>query len=53
MLLFGPLVILISRRDIWDNSIVVYKKGGTTQNTTTEITYEEMQRNLGLGVDCG
>jgi hypothetical protein len=46
-------MILFARRDIWQNAIVVYKKGGTTQNTTTEITYEEMQRNLGLGVDCG
>ena len=51
--LFGPLVILMTRQDIRENAGVVYRKGGTTQNTSTEITYEEMQRNLGIGVDCG
>ena len=31
----------------------VYRKGGTTQNKSMDITMEEMQRELGLGVDCG
>ena len=31
----------------------VYRKGGTTQNKSVDITMEEMQRELGLGVDCG
>ena len=30
----------------------VYKKGGTTQNKSFDMTYEELQRELGLGVDC-
>ena len=30
---------------------VVFKKGGSTQNKNMEMTYEEMQRELGLGVD--
>jgi hypothetical protein len=28
----------------------VYRKGGSTQNKTMEITYEQMQKELGLGV---
>ena len=28
----------------------VYKKGGTNQNKSMEITYEQMQKELGLGV---
>ena len=31
----------------------VYRRGGTTQGKDVEITMEEMQRQLGLGVDCG
>ena len=35
------------------NVASVYRRGGTQQNTTMEMTYEELQRNLGLGVDIG
>ena len=49
--LFGPICILISRRDIWSSTKEVYRKGGTTQSKTFEITAEEMQKELGLGVD--
>ena len=31
----------------------VYRKGGTIQGKDVEMTMEEMQRQLGLGVDCG
>ena len=32
------------------NMMQVYKKGGTNQNKSMEITYEQMQKELGLGV---
>ena len=51
--LLGPIAILIAQTDIRENVALVYRKGGTSQNTTMEITYEELQRNLGLGVDIG
>ena len=37
------------RRDIWSTTCYLYKKGGTNQNKNTEITYEEIQKELGLG----
>ena len=37
----------------WELVDTVYRKGGTTQMASTEMTYEEMQQQLGLGVDCG
>ena len=51
--LLGPMAILLSQTDIRNNVVQVYRKGGTSQNTTMEMTYEELQRNLGLGVDIG
>ena len=30
--------------------VQVYKKGGTNQNKSMEMTYEQMQKELGLGV---
>jgi len=47
----GPLSLLVLRRDLWELCKVVYRKGGTTQNKSVEMTYEEMQKQLGLGVD--
>ena len=49
--LLGPISILISRREIWTSAIQVYKKGGTTQSKSFEITAEQMQKELGLGVN--
>ena len=49
--LLGPISILISRRDICKSAIQVYRRGGTTQNKTFEITAEQMQKELGLGVN--
>ena len=49
--LLGPISILISRRDICKSAIQVYRRGGTTQSKTFEITAEQMQKELGLGVD--
>ncbi len=51
--LSGPLAILASQAEIRAHVGAVYRKGGTQQNTTMEMTYEELQRNLGLGVDIG
>ena len=51
--LLGPIAILLSQTEIRHNVVQVYRKGGTSQNTTMEMTYEELQRNLGLGVDIG
>ena len=49
--LFGPISILITRREICQAVIQVYRKGGSTQNKTFDITSEEMQKQLGLGVN--
>ena len=49
--LFGPISILISRRDICKSVIQVYRRGGTTQSKSFEITAEQMQKELGLGVN--
>ena len=51
--LLSPVAILIAQVDIRKNVAEVYRKGGTSQNTSMEMTYEELQRNLGLGVDIG
>ena len=34
----------------WPGMLQVYKKGGTNQNKSMEMTYEQMQKELGLGV---
>ena len=34
----------------WAGMLQVYKKGGTNQNKSMEMTYEQMQKELGLGV---
>ena len=47
------MAILASQTEIRSHVAAVYRKGGTQQNTTMEMTYEELQRNLGLGVDIG
>ena len=49
--LFGPVSILLSRRDICSSVTLVYRRGGTTQSKSFEITAEQMQKELGLGVD--
>ena len=46
-----PLAILITRSDLRDLIRVVFKKGGSTQSKSMEMTYEEIQRELGLGVE--
>jgi len=51
--LLVPLAILVVRTDLRDLVGTVYRKGGTTQGKDVEMTMEEMQRQLGLGVDCG
>ena len=48
--LLGPISILLSRQDICHSAILVYRKGGTTQSKSFEITAEQMQKELGLGV---
>ena len=34
-------------------TVAMFRKGGTNQSKSFEMTMEEMQRELGLGVDCG
>ena len=46
-----PLCLLMVRSDLWELVKIVFRKGGSTQNKSVEMTYEEMQRELGLGVD--
>ena len=46
-----PLSLFFVRSDLWDLVKIVYKKGGSNQNKNIEMTYEEMQKQLGLGVD--
>ena len=45
--LFGPVSILLSRRDICSSVTLVYRRGGTTQSKSCEITAEQMQKELG------
>ena len=49
--LLAPLSILLSRKDISSSAVQVYRRGGTTQGKTLEITAEQIQRELGLGVN--
>ena len=49
--LLVPLSLLLTRSDLWDLCKIVYRKGGSNQSKNIEITVEEMQRELGLGVD--
>ena len=49
--LLTPISILLSRQDICHSAILVYKRGGTTQSKSFEITAEQMQKELGLGVN--
>ena len=46
-----PLAVLGVRSDLRELVGVVYRKGGTNQDKAMEMTYEEMQRELGLGVE--
>ena len=46
-----PLAVLVVRADLRELVGVVYRKGGTNQDKAMEMTYEEMQRELGLGVE--
>ena len=48
--LLGPLSILLSRNDILSSAVAVYRRGGTTQSKDFEITAEQIQKELGLGV---
>ena len=49
--LLGPLCILSCRQDICTSAIFVYKRGGTTQSKSFEITAEQIQKELGLAVN--
>ena len=49
--LLGPISILLSRQDICHSVIFVYRRGGTTQSKSFEITAEQIQKELGLGVN--
>jgi len=51
--LLVPIGILVVRADLRGIVVDIYRKGGTNQGKTFEMTMEEMQRELGLGVDCG
>ena len=46
-----PLSFLVIRNDLWELCKIVYRKGGSNQNRSVDMTYEEMQKQLGLGVD--
>lgn len=48
--LLCPLSILLSRKDILTSAVAVYRRGGTTQGKDFEITAEQIQKELGLGV---
>ena len=49
-LIISPLCILLIKRDIRRAVKVSYTKG-STQNDETEMTYEELQEHLGIGVN--
>ncbi|XP_023322775.1 uncharacterized protein LOC111697119 [Eurytemora carolleeae] len=51
--LFVPLWVLIARDDIRGTVVALYRKGGTTQSKSVDLTAEQMQRELGLGVCTG
>ena len=48
-LIISPLCILLIKRDIRKAVKVSYTKG-STQNDETELTFEELQEHLGIGV---
>ena len=50
--LFGPVSILLSRRDICSSVSLVYKRGGTTQSKSFEITAEQMQKEQQVVLSC-
>ena len=49
--LAGPLAVLASRPDLRQEAATIYRRGGSTQTKDVEITYEQMQKELGLGVE--
>jgi hypothetical protein len=44
-------LIFHPRSDIRASARQVYRRGGTLQAKSTEITYEQIQKELGLGVN--
>ena len=48
--LLTPAAILVTKPDVRRAVGEVYRRGGSTQSRDMEITYEELQRQLGLGV---
>ena len=49
-LIISPLCVLLIKRDIRKGVSLSYTKG-STQNDETEITFEELQEHLGIGVN--
>lgn len=49
-LVISPLCILLVKRDIRKGVKISYTKG-STQNDETELTFEELQEHLGIGVN--
>ena len=49
--LLSPLCILVSRPDIRQSAGLVYRRGGSAQTKLVQPTYEQIQRELGLGVE--
>ena len=45
-----PAAILLTKTDVRRAVGEVYRRGGSTQSQDMDITYEELQRQLGLGV---
>lgn len=45
-----PACVLLTKRDILGSARAVYRSGGTIQGKDLEITAEQIQRELGLGV---
>ena len=43
--------ICLNRREIRVSASEVYRRGGTLQAKSTEITYQQIQKELGLGVN--
>ena len=48
--LLTPAAILLTKTDVRRAVGEVYRRGGSTQSQDMDITYEELQRQLGLGV---
>ena len=49
--LLAPISILISRPDVRQSALEVYRRGGSTQSKDFEITAEQMEKELGLRVN--